>query len=46
MIAPGSVVVVSLRDPREQVWGVLKQLDERGVEVHPPGVTSTLATLF
>jgi len=33
MIAPGSVVVVSLREPREQVWGVLKQLDERGVMV-------------
>jgi len=33
MISPGSVVVVSLREPREQIWGVLKQLDDRGVMV-------------
>ena len=33
MMNTGSVVVVSLREPREQIWGVLAQLDERGVTV-------------
>ena len=33
MMKPGNVVVVSLKEPREQIWGVLGQLDERGVTV-------------
>jgi hypothetical protein len=33
MISPGCVVVVSLKEPREQIWGLLKQLDDRGVVV-------------
>ncbi|TDI35362.1 MAG: hypothetical protein E2P00_02255 [Acidobacteria bacterium] len=31
MIQPGHVVVITLHDPREQIWGVLRALDERGV---------------
>ena len=33
MIEPGQVVVLSLREPREQVWGLLRGMDERGVAV-------------
>lgn len=31
MIQPGHIVVVSLREPREQMWGVLRALDDKGV---------------
>jgi hypothetical protein len=33
LIDPVTVVVVSLQDPREQIWGVLCQIDQRGVAV-------------
>jgi hypothetical protein len=33
MMKPGCVVVVSLKEPREQIWGVLKELDPCGVTV-------------
>ena len=31
MIQPGQVVVITLRDPREQIWGLLRGMDEGGV---------------
>ena len=31
MIQPGHIVVLTLQNPREKVWGVLRAMDERGV---------------
>lgn len=33
MIQPGHVVVLTLQNPREQIWGVLRAMDERGVSL-------------
>ena len=33
MIQPGHFVVLTLQDPREQIWGVLRAMDQRGVTV-------------
>lgn len=33
MITPGSEVIIYLQEPREQVWGLLRGLDEVGVTV-------------
>jgi hypothetical protein len=40
MLAAGSVVVVYLREPREQVIGVLESLDGAGVTVRGLGLDS------
>jgi len=31
MIQPGAIVILSLQDPRQQVWGLLRALDPAGI---------------
>lgn len=40
MIQPGAVVVVSLQEPRQQVWGLLRALDTTGVTLEGLDVES------
>jgi hypothetical protein len=33
MMERGNLVIVNLRDPREQIWGILHRLDGSGIEM-------------